>query len=127
MAKRKTYSTSFKSKVALEAIKGDMTLAELASKYGVNPNMITRWKKRAIDGMSDTFSKRGQANRDVTHEARIKELHAKIGELTIERDFLAKAFGGSVLNFVYGAICEILNVFSEGKAQWRSMTSYWTS
>ena len=93
MAKRKTYSASFKSKVALEAIKGDMTLAELASKYGVNPVMVTRWRKQAIDGMSDTFSRRGQASRDASHEARIKELHAKIGELTVERDFLSKAFG----------------------------------
>jgi transposase len=93
MAKRKTYSASFKSKVALEAIKGDMTLAELASKYGVNPVMVTRWKKQAIDGMSDTFSRLGQASLDASHEARIKELHAKIGELTVERDFLSKAFG----------------------------------
>lgn len=93
MANRKTYSAKFKSKVALEAIKGDLTIAELASKYGVNPNMITRWKKQAIDGMADTFSKRGQASRDASHDARIKELHAKIGELTVEKDFLSKAFG----------------------------------
>jgi transposase len=93
MAKRKTYSASFKSKVALEAIRGDTTIAELASKYGVNPVMVTRWKKQAVDGMAETFSKRGQASRDASHEARIKELHAKIGELTVERDFLSKAFG----------------------------------
>ena len=93
MAKRKTYSAKFKSKVALDAIRGDLTLSELASKYGVNPNMITRWKKQAVDGMEGTFSKRGQAIREASDEARIKELHAKIGELTVERDFLSKAFG----------------------------------
>jgi transposase len=93
MAKRKTYSAKFKSKVALEAIRGELTLAELASKYGVNPNMVTRWKKQAVDGMEETFSKRGQASRDASDEAQIKELHAKIGELTVERDFLSKAFG----------------------------------
>jgi transposase len=93
MAKRKTYSASFKSKVSLEAIRGDMTIAELSSKYGVNPVMVTRWKKQAMDGMAETFSKRGRASRDASHEARIKELHAKIGELTVEKDFLSKAFG----------------------------------
>ena len=93
MAKRKTYSAKFKSKVALEAIRGELTLAELASKYGVNPNMITRWKKQAIDGMEGTFSQRGQTSRDASDETQIKELHAKIGELTVERDFLSKAFG----------------------------------
>ena len=82
MAKRKTYSASFKSKVALEALRGEMTIAEqLASKYGVNPVMVTRWKKQAVDGMAETFSKRGQARRDASDEAQIKELHAKIGEL----------------------------------------------
>ena len=55
--------------------------------------MITRWKKQAVDGMESAFSKQGQASRDASGEAQIKELHAKIGELTIERDFLAKAFG----------------------------------
>lgn len=93
MAKRHTYSASFKSKVALEAIKGDMTIAELASKHGINPAMVTKWKKQAVEGMPDPFSKRGQASRDASHEARIKELNAKIGELTVERDFLSKAFG----------------------------------
>ena len=70
-----------------------MTIAELASKYRVNPNMITRWKKPAVDGMADTFSKRGQANRDASVDARIKELRVKIGELTVERVFLTRAFG----------------------------------
>jgi len=93
MGKRKSYSTSFKSKVALEAIQGDMTIAELASKYGLNPNLITRWKKQAVEGMKETFSRGGHAAQKGSDQALIKELHAKIGELTVERDFLAKAFG----------------------------------
>ena len=92
MTKRKRYSAEFKAKVALGAIKGEQTISELASRYGVHPNMITNWKRQAIDNMAETFS--GKADR-VRHndEARIKDLHAKIGQLTVERDFLAKAFG----------------------------------
>jgi transposase len=93
MAKRKTHSASLKSKVALEAIKGEMTVAELAAKYEVHPTMVTKWKKQAVEGMADTFSRGGRQARDADQQARIKELHAKIGELTVERDFLAKAFG----------------------------------
>ena len=57
MAKRKTHSASFKAKVALEAIKGGKTIAELASRYEVHSTMITKWKKQAMDGMADTFAK----------------------------------------------------------------------
>lgn len=93
MAKRKQHSATFKSKVALEALRGDQTIAELASKYEVHPTLVTKWKKQAIDGLADTFSGRGRRSRDKSHEAEIKELHAKIGQLTVEKDFLAKAFG----------------------------------
>jgi len=93
MAKRKIHSASFKSKVALEAIRGEQTIAELAAKYQVHPTMVTKWKKQAVEGMADTFSRGGRPARDANRDARIKELHAKIGELTVERDFLAKAFG----------------------------------
>ena len=93
MAERKTHSASFKSKVALEAIKGDLTVAGLAAKYEVHPTMVTKWKKQAIEGMADLFSRDGRAARDADQQTRIKELHAKIGGLTVERDFLQKAFG----------------------------------
>ncbi|KMY65638.1 transposase [Desulfocarbo indianensis] len=83
MAKRKTHSASFKSKVALEAIKGEMTVAELSVKYGVHPTMVTKWKKQAVEGMADTFSRGSRQARDADHHVRIKELHAKIGELTV--------------------------------------------
>ncbi len=92
MAKRRNYSAAFKARVALEALRGDQTLAELASKHGVHPNLITNWKRQASDGMADIFSGK-QGKRDGSHEAEVKELHAKIGELTVEKDFLSKAFG----------------------------------
>ena len=90
--KRKRYAAEFKSKVALDAIKGEQTLAELAARYSLHPNMITNWKRQAIDNMAETFSSKSERNKKVD-EAQLKDLHAKIGQLTVERDFLAKAFG----------------------------------
>jgi transposase len=90
--KRTRYSAEFKARVALEALKGEKTIAELAAKFSVHPNQVSDWKKQAMEGMSDIF--KGKAERDTAaSEAQVKELHAKIGQLTVERDFLAKAFG----------------------------------
>lgn len=90
--KRARYSAEFKAKVALEAIRGEQTLAELAAKHGVHPTMISNWKQQAIENMAETFASKSDRSR-TDEEARIKELHAKIGQLTVERDFLAKASG----------------------------------
>ena len=90
--KRKRYSADFKAKVALEAIKGEQTISELGSRYRLHPNMITNWKRQAIKNMAETFSGKSERVR-TTDDAQIKDLHAKIGQLTVERDFLAKAFG----------------------------------
>ena len=92
MRKRRRFSAEFKARVALEALVGDKTLAELAAKHDVHPNMITQWKRQAKAGLPDLFSKR-EARGDAAREAEIKELHEKIGQLTVEKDFLAKAFG----------------------------------
>mgnify|MGYP001176822887 CR=1 FL=1 len=92
MSKRRNFSAEFKAKVALEALVGDRTLSELAAKHGVHPNMITQWKRQAKEGLPGAFGKkssRGSSDR----EAEVKELHAKIGQLTVENDFLSKAFG----------------------------------
>jgi transposase len=89
---RKRYSAEFKAKVALEAIRGDQTLAELAAKHGIHHTMIATWKKQAIEGMSATFSGASEAAK-ATSEVDLDRLHAKIGQLVVERDFLAKAFG----------------------------------
>jgi transposase len=90
--RRKRYSADFKAKVALEAIRGDQTIHELASRYELHPNMITNWKRQAIDNMAEAFSSKSERS-NKGDDTQIKELHAKIGELTVERDFLAKAFG----------------------------------
>jgi transposase len=90
--KRKRYSAEFKAKVALEAIKGEHTMSELGSRFGLHPNMITNWKRQAIENMAETFSGKAERSRS-GNDAQIKDLHAKIGQLTVERDFLAKAFG----------------------------------
>jgi len=92
MAKRRKYSAELKAKVALEALRGEQTLAELSARYNVHPNLIANWKKRARESLVDVFNG-GDQRRDAQHEATIKELHAKIGELTVEKDFLSKAFG----------------------------------
>ena len=91
MAKRRNFSAAFKAKVALEALSGEATLGELAARHKVHPNLITKWKRQAAEGMVGVFSGKS-GRREGSHEAEIKELHAKIGELTVERDFLSKAF-----------------------------------
>jgi len=91
MAKRRNLSAEFKAKVALEALVGDKTLAELAKKHGVHPNMISTWKRQAEEKMPELFAK-GQKSDTVDKDAEIKKLHEKIGQLTVEVDFLAKAF-----------------------------------
>jgi transposase len=67
-------------------------MAELAQKHGVHPNMITQWKRRAQEALPDVFGKKSERT-DAAYEAEVKELHAKIGQLSVENDFLAKAFG----------------------------------
>ena len=88
---RRKFSAEFKAKVALEALSGDSTLAELSSKYGVHPNQISQWKAQAKEGLVGIFADKLK-NDSVTDEAKLKELHAKIGQLTIENDFLHRAF-----------------------------------
>ena len=89
---RKRYTSDFKAKVALEAIKGEHTLTELASKHGIHHTLIATWKRQAIEGMASTFSGKAEAVA-ATSEAELEKLHAKIGQLVVERDFLAKASG----------------------------------
>ncbi len=90
--KRRSYPAELKAKIALEALREEATMAELAARYDVHPNLIANWKKKARQKVLAGFS--GKQERDeVSREAETKELRAKIGELVIERDFLSKAFG----------------------------------
>jgi transposase len=91
MTKRKNHSADFKAKVALEAIREEMTVAELAKKYSLHPTQINTWKRSAISNMASTFSKRGDETAR-TNEAEIDKLHSKIGQLVVERDFLKRAW-----------------------------------
>jgi transposase len=91
MRTRRRFTAEFKAKVALEAIKGHQTVAELATKHELHPTQIAAWKREAIEKLAKVFDDKGtevQANRD----AEVTKLHAKIGQLVVERDFLAKAF-----------------------------------
>ena len=92
MSRRRRFSGELKAKVALEAFRGDRTLQEIASKHQVHPTQVSAWKRQAIDGLGDVFSN-GIERRRRDHEGEIRDLHAKIGELTVERDFLSRGSG----------------------------------
>ncbi len=100
MGKRTRYSAEFKAKVALDAIRGEHTLAELAAKHGVHPNLISQWKRQAVEQMATLFGG-GRAEAVKEKEVEVEKLHAKacprldrgLVQLLVERDFLAKAFG----------------------------------
>ncbi len=84
---RRNHSPAFKSKVALAAVKGEHTITELAQKFDVHPNQITQWKNQLLEQAADVFEPNGKKEPSVD----IKTLHAKIGELTLENDFLESA------------------------------------
>jgi len=89
MSKRRKFTAAFKAKVALEALRGDRTIQEIASRHKVHPNQVSAWKRQAMDGLGEVFSNgANQAQRDF--ESEVHDLHAKIGQLTVERDFLAR-------------------------------------
>ena len=89
MTKRRRFTAEFKARVALDALRGDKTIQEIAAKRKVHPNQVSTWKRQAMDGLCEVFST-GLARDRRDHETEIRDLHAKIGELTVERDFLAR-------------------------------------
>lgn len=89
---RKTYTTAFKVKIALEAIKGQRTVNEIAAHYGVHPNQVSQWKRQAIESLPGVFST--QRQRDAEQEEALRaELYQQIGQLKVELDWLKKKAG----------------------------------
>ena len=87
---RRNHASAFKAKVAIAAIKGDRTLVQLAEQFDIHPNQISSWKDQLLEGAAEVFATSSSA-RPSTPEVDIKALHAKIGELTLENDFLESA------------------------------------
>jgi transposase len=87
---RRNHSPAFQAKVALEAIKGEESVIEIAERYDVHPNQITRWKRQLLEGAALVF---GETDEAAKEGPSVAELHAKIGELTMENDFLSSALG----------------------------------
>ncbi|MFC0201928.1 transposase [Paracoccus rhizosphaerae] len=89
MGKRRNHDAGFKACVALEALKGERTVPELAAEYGVHPTMIHQWKKALLEGAADIFE-RGSRKPAAVDEETVRSLHAKIGELAVANDFLSR-------------------------------------
>lgn len=87
---RRNHSPAFKAKVALAAVKGDKTVAEIAQQYEVHPTQVTEWRKQLLERAGEVF---GASGTPAVPPVDIKVLHAKIGQLTLENDFLQGALG----------------------------------
>ncbi len=91
MGKRKSYLPEFKAKVAIEAIKGEKTISQIASEFGVHPILVTKWKKQSLENSHKVFSSEGNKEKEL--QKTIDELYRQIGQLKVERDFLSKKLG----------------------------------
>jgi len=91
LKKRKTYDNQFKARVALEVIKGERTISEIASQFEVHPNQITKWKKQLLENVSGVFSRKKDPEIDELRKLN-EELYKKIGKQNIELEFLKKKY-----------------------------------
>ena len=88
---RKKHSPQFKAKVALAAIQNDETIAQIASRFGVHPNMVSAWKRQILEGAADIFDKNHKHQKQA--QAETNELYRQIGKLKVENDFLSRKLG----------------------------------
>lgn len=93
---RRNHTPAFKAKVALAAVKGEKTLTELAQQFDVHPNQIKQWKDQLLEGAAGVFG--GEAKADAAPAVDLKDLHAKIGQLALENDFLSGALAKTGLS-----------------------------
>ena len=91
MKKRKTYDDNFKARVALEAIKGEKTISEIAGQFEVHPNQIVKWKKQLLENVSSLFSRKNDPEIEEL-KVLVEELYKKIGKQNIELEFLKKKY-----------------------------------
>jgi transposase len=90
MSERRKFSATMKSEVALAALKGERTLAELSAQYEVHPNLITQWKRQLASHATAAFAEKASTRAESSHEKQLAKLYARIGQLEMERDFLKK-------------------------------------
>jgi len=95
MATRKRYDSQFKAQVALEAIKNQRTISEIASDYGVHPNQVSKWKREALEGLPEIFSNK-QKKQQRDNRALQDELYKQIGQLKVELDWLKKSWSSQL-------------------------------
>jgi len=89
---RQSYSKAFKARVALDALKGQKTVSEIASEYKIHPNQVSQWKKKALEGMAESFA-RGKSTEVEDLEGERDRLYQKVGQLQVEVDWLKKVTG----------------------------------
>ena len=95
MPKRKHFSTQQKAQIALEILKEEKTVNQLATEYGVHPNMLYRWRKQVLDNLPKVFEDdtKGERDRQAEHERQVNELYSEIGRLTTQLTWLKKKSG----------------------------------